>query len=334
MSYAYWTDAIAGKKPKAIVDQCELGFYRKSISERNEKGNSRRIGWEPVAVFMDGDVMVARVGNREVTDQDKLADLWSWIASNPISEAEYRRVAESGLDWSDAHDPSKNKPREAAEPTKNDSLSPEEILIALLVDSTAGVSQYTAVDSDTMAGQALSLKNEITDIAGKLDKVRESLVRPHIDAQREVNDRLNPIIKDAKAQAQALLRAIGGWEYTKREAQRAAEAAQRRKEEDERKAREWHDATPAGAVPEPLPPSGPPIKSNAPPPSTQVAAAVGRKASVKVKQFVVSIDEDKAFAQFKGNAELSALLISLAQKAIDAGLPVPGAVTEERSVVR
>lgn len=343
-SYAYWQAAVRGEKPKAFVDQCELGFYRKSISERNEKGNRRRVGWEPVAVFMVGDVMTARVGSeadgRDVTG-DALNELWSYISANAITEEAYRTVARHGQPWPDAHDPAKNKAAEPAPSLSQDgetgkplsSADGPEKLLREIAEHKAGVSQYEKIDSDTMAGQALSLKNTITSLAGDLDKIREGLVRPHVDAQREINDRFNPTIKDAKAQGQTLLRAIGEWEDTKRAAQRAAEEATRRQAEEDRRKQEWHDATPPGSIPEPVTPA-PPVKSNAPPPSTQVAAAVGRKARVNVNKFVTSIDLDKAFAQFRNEPAVNACLIALAQRAVDAGLTVEGAVIDERSIVK
>lgn len=399
-SYAYWQAAVRGEKPKAFVDQCELGFYRKSISEQNEKGNRRRVGWEPVAVFMTSygtdDVMTARVGSelsgRDVTG-DALNELWSYIATNAISEEWYRTVARLGQPWPDAHDPEKNKPvytgvdiargpdqtaytvrepsgsfREAtadeiARAKKSaawDDLktrinegtldltppqftggnkniiikpkpeSPEQKLLRELAGNKAGVSQYEKIDSDTMAGQALSLKNTITSLAGDLDKIREGLVRPHVDAQAEINGRLNPTIKDAKAQGQVLLKAIGGWEDTKREAARRAQALADAKAREH--AEQVRRAEEAGKPAPALPPA--PVASNAPPPSTQVSAAVGRKASVKINKFVTSIDLDLAFKQFRNEPAVNACLIALAQRAVDAGLTVEGAVIDERSVVR
>jgi hypothetical protein len=349
--YDYWLAALAGKKPAMVVDDPQPGFYRK------KNGKGREANFVPVAVFPLGDTYVGRVGvegagiQYDVTG-DKLNELWSWIAGNPISEESYRAVAERGEPWSDAHDPSKNKPEGKSitqmreeNPRFDKDLEttfamidageraladlPENRLPREIAEAKAGVSQYERIDSDTMAGQALSLKNTITSLAGELDKHREALVRPHIDAQREVNERLNPIIKDAKASAAALLRSMGIWEDEKRAAARLAQ------ETADKAAREHAEAVRKAEMSDteaPPPPS--PVLPNTPAPSVQVAAAVGRKASVKVKQFVVSIDEDKAFAMFKGNSELSALLLALAQKAIDAGMPVPGAITEERSVVR
>lgn len=332
--YAFWTAALAGEKPKMFAGDPQDGFYRRKM------GKGPNAGYQPVAIWGLG--KFGRVGNADVTG-DAVQELWNWVAGNPISEEWYRAVSERGEPWPDAHDPSKNKPRTRPHIDALDDIgsdgefatetivdeAPENKLAREITEAKAGVSQYDKIDSDTMAGQALSLKNTITSLAGELNKHREALVRPHIDAQKAVNDRLNPIINDAKASAAGLLKAMGSWEDQKRAAARLAQEA------SDKAAREHAAQVRAAETSgEEAPPPPTPVAPNTPAPSVQVAAAVGRKASVKVKQFVVSIDEDKTFSQFKGNPDLSALLMTLAQKAIDAGVPVPGAVTEERSVVR
>jgi hypothetical protein len=312
-SYLFWQESLAGLKPKMFVDDPQCGFYRKGTYERDDKGNNRRIGWTPVAIFQaipDGEI-IARVGSenlgRDVAG-DELNELWTHVAANAISEGAYREVARHGKPWPDAHDPSKNKIADVVtsvtEPktTLKVTLPPEQKLIGEIANAQAGVSQYDKIDSDTMAGQALSLKNEIVSLAGKLDKVRVALVQPHVEAQRTINDRFNPIIKRAQADAKKLLGALGAWNDTKREAAKAAEQ------------------------------SGQP--ANAPAPSTQIAAAVGRKASVKVAKIVTAIDLDNAFVFFRAEEWLYDALLKRAQGAVDAGLTVPGATIEERSVVR
>ncbi len=102
--YAYWRAALAGEKPKMYVDQPELGFYRKGVYERGiirkgvfipqEGANSRRVGWAPVAIFMNENVMTGRIGDVDVTGDD-LNDLWTWVAGNPITEESYRADAEA-----------------------------------------------------------------------------------------------------------------------------------------------------------------------------------------------------------------------------------------------
>lgn len=339
-NYDYWQAALAGEKPRAIVDQCELGFYRKGVYQRDGRGNNKRVGWRPVAVFMNGDVMTARIGSANESGDivgDGLGELWSYIAGNPISEEWYRAVAERGEPWPDAHDATKNKtgepdhgPAPTIEAAAASVETPEQKLAREISELSKGVSQYGVIDSDTMAGQVLSLKNELTAEAGRLDKMREALVRPHIDAQKAINSQWNPVINQAKALCATLLGKIGVWEDTKRAIARAAQ------EKNDREAREHAErvraAEDAGKpAPAPLPA---PVAPNAPPPSTQVSAAVGRKASVKVSKFVTKIDLDKAFAQFRNEPAVNACLIALAQRAVDAGLSVDGAIIEERSVVR
>src|ERR1700691_3106518 len=100
MNYEYWTAALAGEKPKMFVDDPMLGFYRKGVYERNDKGNSKRVGWVPVAIFLLGDELAAQVDDKPtMTDRDKINELWSYIAANPISEEWYRAVAEEGRPW-------------------------------------------------------------------------------------------------------------------------------------------------------------------------------------------------------------------------------------------
>jgi hypothetical protein len=373
-AYQFWQESLDGLKPKMYVDDPRLGFYRRGVYERDAKGNNRRKDWLPVAIFMDNTTMTALVGmevNGKYVTGDELNTLWTWVAGNPISEGAWIEAARLGKPWPDAHDPSKNKSALNAEQAsaqndweraQDEAMQPlidaterlaasvvysnrtittqedadtikEQIIIREINEAKAGVSQYDKIDSDEMAGRALSLKNEITTLAGKLDKIREGLVRPHVDAQAEINGKYNPIIKDAKAQGPILLGAIGKWEDTKREAQRRAEIEQRRRDEEARKAQEWNEAAPPGSIPEPIK-TEPPIQSNAPQPKAQVAAAVGRKASVKIAKFVTDVNIDKAFAQFRNEAGLKLLLIDFAQKAVNAGLSVDGATIEERSVVR
>lgn len=340
-SYKFWQESIEGLEPKMYVDDPRLGFYRRGVYERDAKGNNRRVGWTPVAIFIDdANNLTAAVGAKYVTDRDQINELWSYVAANPISEEWYRAVAERNEPWPDAHDPSKNRvveidggkgvlttdPRYVTTVTEE---STEQKLIAEINQAKAGVTQYDKIDSDEMAGRALSLKNEITTLAGKLDKIREGLVRPHVDAQAEINGKYNPIIKGAKVQSDILRVRIGNWEDWKRDQARKDQI------EAERKAREHAEAArKAEEAGKPAPEAPPPVVPNAPAPKAQIAAAVGRKASVTVKKFVVSIDIDKTFAFFREKPELQQFLLQMAQRSVDAGITVPDAIVEERSVVK
>jgi hypothetical protein len=336
--YNYWNAKLSGDKSAEMYpDNPCSGFFRRAIREQKPSGQWHRVGWEPVAVFSLDGTLTGRVGDRDITGPD-LLKLWEYCGGNAISEEWYRAVAERDEPWPDAHDPSKNKtPETVAVRDQNVKIetgtiygpSPGPELIAEITQARAGVSQYDKIESDEMAGRALSLKNELTTLAGKMDKAREALVRPHIDAQTEINGRFNPIIKDAKTEGAKLMQRIGVWEDTKRIAAREAQArADREAREHAEKVRKAEEAgKPAPAAPKPVAP-------NAPPPSTQVAAAVGRKASVKVAKVVTDINVAIVIDQFVTTPEIRELLMQLAQRAVNAGLEVRGATIEERSIVR
>ncbi len=102
--FAYWRAALAGEKPTAFVDTPMCGFYRKGVYERgvirdgvfipDERANNRRVGWEPVAIYMQ---MRVRVGNDDFPADS--IDIWSWVADQPISEELYRAVSERNEPW-------------------------------------------------------------------------------------------------------------------------------------------------------------------------------------------------------------------------------------------
>lgn len=326
--YEYWQARQRGENPPAYVEQPECGFYRK------KNGGKQRtlVTYEPVAIFLDHDgKMVGRIGVQdnikeiriEDSSQYDLRDLWSWLATNDISEETYRAVAERGEPWPDAHDPKKNimdvkilsgsevaiaRNKFLKSKLNNSSLidiglsfsePPESEIINNLVTAKAGISQYDKIESDEMATRALSLKNEITSLASELDKVRAGLVRPHLDAQQEINGKLNPIIKDAKESSARLLQAIGSWEDQKRESSIRH-----------------------------------PTSTNMPSPKAQIAPAVGRKASVKIVKVVLTLNPEKAWKQFGSSKEVYDVMMKLAQRMVDAGLPCDCAIIEERSIVR
>src|ERR1035437_10239574 len=106
--YSYWKAALAGKKPKMFVDDPQCGFFRRGIYTRDTKGNNRRTGWAPVAIFIDRDsskLNAVMHNNTLVTDRDNINELWSYCCANPISEETYRDVAENYGAWPDAPQP-------------------------------------------------------------------------------------------------------------------------------------------------------------------------------------------------------------------------------------
>lgn len=319
--YAYWSDALAGKNPKAMVDHPQPGFYRSGVRQqmplKNGQGSHwKRVGWEPVAIFMEGPRMTAAVGIghavRIVADQDKLNELWTYCCAQPISEETYRAVAERGEPWSDSHETVPSIPvsngstlrpvPEGALPT-----SPHNLISDQIDEAAKQLAKYATIDSDEQSSKARSLQQRFLDLRSEAEKHYNDANRPLLTQQKELRLVWFPLRDKADDASNKLRAAMGAWEDKKREAAKvAAERAE----------------------------AGQPVQSNVPPPSTQIRSGAGRAAAVKVETIITDIDVLAVATQFKDSLQLRECLMKIAQAAIKAGVSVPGATTEERSVVR
>lgn len=322
-SYDWHTNALKGVRGPIQEDDPQTGWYE----NRRKDKRTGKVTRDLVAFWKDTNDGSQRIhiNGRDPGPNANTDMLWVFASKYPISAEVYAEVLKTGK-WPDD---AKAVSDVAALETGED-LTPAEKIVREIAEARKDLPTYAKIDSDDTAAKAQSLRSLLTGLAGRLDKEREALVRPHIDAQREINGVWNPHIKAAQADAATVRAAQEAWETEKRVAarlaQEAADKLAREAAEAARKAEEQGKPPP--------PPPAPPPPSNAPAPSTQIKGGSGRAASVSTYQHVLSIDEDKVFAQFKGNPELSALLVALAQKAINAGIPVPGAVTEERAKVK
>ncbi|HSC55774.1 MAG TPA: hypothetical protein VLC51_01150 [Nitrospira sp.] len=338
MNYDYWRKALAGEKPKMYVDDPQFGFYRQGVYQKEQNKARKRVGWSPVAIFPNGDDLHASVGQHGnisiVTNRDRINELWSYCAGNPISEETFRAVAERGEPWPDDY---QHQEVVASIPVANSSAvfigtdfsngkdktmtveikdgvvqdmyegTPEEKISREIDECTKQIIKYASIDSDEQSAKARSLQQRFLDLRGEANKHYEAANRPLLEQQKKLRDVWFPLRDLADAGSVAMRTAMGKWEDTKR---KAAQVAAERAE------------------------AGRPVQSNVPPPSVQIKGGTGRAAIVKVETVVVSINVDQVFAQFKDSPQVVELLTSLAQKAIRAGIAVPGAVIEQRSVVR
>ena len=92
----------------------------------------------------------------------------------------------------------------------------------------------------------------MNELAGKADKQREKLKRPHLEAGKAVDAQWMPLVRDAKSVADMLRKYIEDFETTKlRERRRLEEERQRAEAEQAKSNRED-----APLVLPPLPPAG------------------------------------------------------------------------------
>lgn len=343
--YAYWHAALAGQKPKAFTDDPQCGFYRR----RNKDKETKKITYDPVAIWRDPDIgLIGLVGNRDVTG-DQLKELWNWIADKPVTEEAYR-AAQRGEPWHDEHrakqaveikqpgyeivegkpfiDPERGA-APAPDPLAQSSDDPAKAIIADIEAAEKGVTQYATVDSDEQSAKGQDLRSQLTTLAGKLDKYRESLVRPHIDAQRDINAKFNPIITRAKGAANKVRDAMEAWERHKREQARRAELERERIEQaNAAAAKAAEDAGKPAPAPQPPPP---PI--NTPAPAEQIKGA-SRAAAVREVFRAVIVDQDALYQAVKTNPIIIEALRKIAQARVDAGIDTPGVEKKEDVKIR
>lgn len=358
--YKFWSDSLAGLNPPMSADDPKAGFYRVK----------RGASWVPVAVWpLPGTALIEpglgfKIG-REIVDAATGIAQWHWYAANPITEAEYRRVAEQGLDWSDA-DPVVAamiaKPREitpqqiAGKINAGQPLDPEESarldqafadhaaakktdpadeLREQITTALGGVQAYAKISSEDVSAAGAGLRNMLLKLSATAKKDGEADYGPHYRAYKEKYDKWNPLVKLAKDGADKIARALERYEDDKREAARAAAAraeAERVRLEQERIAATIQAQIDGEPDPEPVAP--PTVQSNMAAPAAQVRPTFGRAASVGTKRVVTAIDIDKVFAALREKPEMRELLMVLAQKYVTAGITVDGATIEERSAIK
>lgn len=283
--YRYWRDLLAGT-PNAIPlrdGQPECGFYRRRLVRGGP--------FVPVALWRDerGAMQCAVGAEYRPADPD---ETWLYCCSNPVSEADYRAACNTGLWPGDA-------PATAAAAVSNNPPSDAEALPQAIEEAVARAKAWLdgrAINSQADADKCETFVAELSKLAKAADEERERLVRPHLDAQRDVNARWKPIVTSAEAAVRAVKTALAPF-LKAREAEKKAAAA--------------------AAV----------IKGEEPRSDTRAMTSglAGRRVSLRTVTKARVTDWEKAAVFFASNSELQAVIQKLANKVASVGGDVPGA---------
>jgi len=318
--YTYWQNALRGEFGAVSDGYPEPGFYRKRTG--------KAAGYVPVAIWEDGGKIVALVDSKEADANE----VWTYCCPHPITEAQYHARIETGR-WHDEDDAVTSSLAHRTD-TNNPPTDEADILRGQIEAASAGVTEYAQINDDPTAAKAQSLRSRLLELSGQADKLREKQKKPHLEAGKEIDAKFQPLVKGAKAAADAIRDALGAHETRKaREAERIRREQEEARIKAEREAVKTRaEAELAGkpvAAPEPAPmPPAP-----APEPVTAIRGSYGRAASVKVVKVATVKDQDAAYTFLKSHKELIELIATLSQRAVNAGYAVPGVeVTEERKV--
>lgn len=343
MSFDKWRKRLAGEKVMTFTSPTieDEGYYRKPITEKAANGSGRNIitGWIPIAYFIESygteDRLVGVVGDRDMTDNEVI-ELWTWCVKYPISEELYRAV-ERGEPWPDLQDakgwtirpPGYMYSDDLADVTKTDvepltnwaghnnpppdEAVPPDVALADAIDNAIKAAP-TTIETDEDAALVGGSRNRIAELKNEANAIRVKEKQPHLDAERKVDGKWQPMIKRAETAAIGLTTLIRKHEQKKRDDAAAAEAAVQRAA----------DRAIASGEPEP-----PPVVVETSAPLAQVKPTYGRAIPMTEKTFAVIDDQDAVYKHFKRNPRMVTLLQTLAQEDVTAGLAVPGTHTRK-----
>lgn len=331
--YQFWQDSLAGLKPKMFTDDPQLGFYRKPIKERNAKGNNKRVGWAPVAIFMADGAMIARVGTedggKDLTGDD-LNEIWSYVAGNAISEGNYREVARHGKKWWDEQSPPEIPA--ADRDVAQDDNAPPQVLTdkdhAAAIDNAISAALKT-VTNEAEAAQALGSKNRIAELRLAADKAGKAFYDPPFREYKRLHGLWSPMVARADTAEKALQKVILTFREKERQRIAAEQAATdaRQRENDEANERAAQRSIAAGISEQP--PEV--VEIEKPVAAAPIVATYGsRGLKEEMKTFLDAVtDFDQVYAYFKNTAEVKTFLIALATAAVKSGKTVPGTTTRQ-----
>ena len=314
IGWKYYHARLAGRDMPMHPAFVPIGFYR-LVDQR------KRQAW-PVAVWIDSaDTKYARVGQAEIIvfstpaiEEDFSFNTFSRTNGEAITHETYlywmehrawpaKQGAEAALEASLPAD----NPRAAIGDNSGDgAASDHEIFADQVRSALAGVKDLKTVTSEEQASTANSLRNRLTELASEGGKKHEVEKKPHLDAGRAVDERWNPLIKEARAGASTLRTAIEAHKTAMLREQREREAAQ-------------------AAASNPVTTAAPVDK---------IESAYGKNTSVKAVLVPQIVDQDEVYQQLRGNPEVVTLLEKLVRKVYAAGGALKGVTTTERASIR
>lgn len=311
-----WRDALAGNDVALHADVPHPGYYKL------RKGKDGP--YQPVAIWRKDGNLVCRVAGEMV---DPLS-VWTWCADKPVSKDAAKQAFETGSWPGDVAIGHNSGDMSLADEIK-DAVSQ-----ALEWLKSSGVKDKTTMD------MAANYRARLLDLSKKADAERDAKVRPHLDAQREINGTYKPLVDSAKCAADTVRDALSKYMAAEEAKARAAAAEAARIENEKRMAeyqrqqeasRKAHEAEMAAAKE---------VRANEPPPPPPVVEAPvfvapaevkvqaggqrGKKASLREITRYQLADYAAALAHVKDHPDVIAAVEKVAFAQARAGATVPG----------
>lgn len=317
--FDWWSLALTGEKVEINADAPQSGFYKMR--------EGRDGPWLPVMIRQHEGALRCRVAGN--SDRDPY-QVWTYCAGNPVTKEAAAYAFKHGKWETDA-------------PTIGDnsgSATPLELLRDYIETARAWFNGKK-LDTQKAVDEAANYAAQLTKLKNDADRERDGLIRPHLDAQRDINAKYKPPIEDADTLTKTIKRACDDYlraEKARLEAeQRAKYAAELKAAEEARKAVEAQrakqmadDPIAAMTTPEPELPTPPP-----PPEPVKVQAGGQRGKKMALRTYTVHevTDYAAALAWAKDDPKVMDAVTAVCVAAARAGQAVPGVTTrqEERA---
>lgn len=222
-AYDWWRKALeAGQgreltrdqqKTLGVTHEPQVGFYRRALKNGKDL---------PIAIWQTEAGMVAVAGNDPINPDD----VWTWCCRRPISEEQFRLVAD-GAAWPD------DAPVAEAQIGHNQPSDPLEALTLEfqgekeLAESFLG----SAITTQDQADQAAVWSKKIAAIAKKASDLHKVEKQPFLDGGRAVDDKWRSLKEDPEALSKRLKRHLDTYLTDLARKDRERQEAARREEE-------------------------------------------------------------------------------------------------------
>lgn len=172
--WQYWHDRLNGLPAPQYPSDPQAGFYREP---RKEFYGSRKT-FRPVAYWPDNGTIRCRVGDEDVNEQRGL-ELWTRVGHHPVSEADYRNVAQHGGLWPDEHE---LVDMQSNLPPPEDSFEGLRDAIEPLAQDAEKRLKGGPIQDQAEADRYANLGDRLAELSKQVEEARKNERRPHDDA--------------------------------------------------------------------------------------------------------------------------------------------------------
>lgn len=298
--WQWWKDKLSGIDVPASEGTPYAGFYR---WVRKSKYGGTKFAM-PVAYWPgEHGELHCREGQRDV-DDERGRDIWVNVCNHPVEEDWYREVAEGEEpEWRDGM---------ATSPPPGDNRPPGEANFEWLKENINDLATRATTRLDgppiteqTEADKISNLADQLSEFWKKADEARKEERKPHDEALKEIQVKWAPLLMAAETYRNLKFKLLTPWLL-----------AQTQEQEKQTEA--------AVAAGEPVP-----EQARRPRVGTR-----SRAMTLKTFKSAEIVDFDQCLTFFKENPDVRATIQDLANKAVRAGVTVPGVkLIEEQKAV-